>query len=97
MEIRTAIPLERHYSRKQLFTMFANRAYLGPGLIGVQQGSRFYFQKNSADLTLPQAALLVGLIHSPTGYSPFKHPDRAIHRRNEVIDAMVEAGSITAM
>lgn len=96
-EIRTAIQLERHYSRQQLFTMFANRIFLGPGLIGAQKGSEFYFHKNPADLTLPEAALLAALIRSPTVYSPFKHPDRALQRRNSVLDAMLESGSITSV
>jgi len=95
-EIRTAIQLERNYSRQQLFTMFANRIFLGPGLIGVQEGSELYFHKQAADLTLPEAALLVGLFRSPTVYSPFRHPDRAVQRRNDVVDAMLEDGSITS-
>jgi penicillin-binding protein 1A len=78
-----------------MLTIFANRIYLGPDLIGVQQGSKFYFNKNSVDLTIPEAALLVAVMRSPTVYSPAKHPDRALGRRNTVIDAMLESGSIT--
>ncbi len=95
-ELRTAIQLERHYSRRQLFTIYANRVSLAPGLIGVQQASAFYFHKKPDELTVPEAALLTGLIRAPSVYSPVKHPDRALRRRNEVIDAMVESGSITA-
>lgn len=95
-EIRTAIQLERHYSRQQLFTMFANRVYLGPSLIGVQKGSEFYFHKEAAELTLAEAALLVGIIRSPIVYSPIKHPDRALQRRNAVLDAMLENDSVTS-
>jgi membrane peptidoglycan carboxypeptidase len=73
-ELRIAIQLERHYSPRQLFTMFANRVYLGPDLIGVQNGSKFYFKKSSVDLTVPEAALLVALVRSPAVYSPTKHP-----------------------
>jgi len=76
--------------------MFANRIYLGPGLVGVQEGSELYFHKQSADLTLSEAALLVGLIRSPTVYSPFRHPDRSVQRRNDVLDAMLAHGSITS-
>ena len=76
--------------------MYSNRIYLGPELIGVQQGSEFYFHKSPAELNIAEAALLVGLIRSPV-YSPFKHPDRALRRRNEVVDAMVENGSITSV
>jgi len=94
-EFRLAIRLERHYTRQQLFTIYANRVYLGPGLIGVQQGSEFYFRKAAAELNLPEAALLVGLIRAPAVYSPSQHPDRALRRRNEVIDAMAGSSTIS--
>jgi len=93
-EIRTAIQLERHYSRRQLFTMFANRSYFGPGLIGIESGAEFYFHKKPAELGLSEAALLAGLIRGPSWLSPLKHPDRALRRRNDVVDAMVGSGSI---
>jgi penicillin-binding protein 1A len=93
-ELRTAIQLERHYSRRELFTIFANRVYLGPELIGIQNGSKFYFNKNAADLTVPEAALLVAVMSGPTACSPIRHPDRALRRRNEVIDAMLGNGVI---
>jgi penicillin-binding protein 1A len=95
-ELRTAAQMERRYSRKRLFTMYANAVYFGPTVIGVQQGSEFYFHKSSGELNLPEAALLAGLLKGPSIYSPTKHPDRALHRRNEVLEAMVENGSITA-
>ena len=95
-ELRTAIQLDRHYSRQQLFTIFSNRVYLGPGLTGVQQGAEFYFHKNPHELSLVESALLAGLIRAPSLYSPSKHPDRALQRRNLVIDTMVENGEIKA-
>jgi penicillin-binding protein 1A len=94
-ETRLAIQLERRYSHMQLFTMYANRVYVGPDLIGVQQGSEFYFHKNPSELNLSEAALLAGLMKGPSYYSPVKHSDRALRRRNEVLDAMVSNGSIT--
>ncbi len=54
-----------------------------------------YFRKMPADLDLFEAALLTGLIKAPSIYSPVKHPDRALQRRNAVIDAMLENGTIT--
>lgn len=95
-ELPTAIQLDRRYSRRQLFNIYANRVYLGSNLRGVEQGSQFYFHKNSRELTLPEAALLAGVVRSPSIYSPLTHSDRALQRRNEVLDAMVENGSITA-
>jgi len=95
-ELRTAIQLDRRFSRHQLLTIYANRVFLGPNVVGVHDGAQFYFQKNSADLTISEAALLVSIARAPSWLSPVKHPDRALRRRNEVIDAMVENGSITA-
>ena len=95
-ELRTAIQLERRYSRRQLFTIFANRSYFGPEQTGIYKASEFYFHKKPNDLSMAEAAMLAGLLRSPTAFSPFKHPDRALRRRNEVLDAMVENSSITA-
>jgi penicillin-binding protein 1A len=94
-EMRTAIQVERHYSRRQLFTFYANRVPVGASLTGVHDGSQFYFHKNPAELNVAEAALLVGLIRMPSFFSPAKHPDRALHRRDDVIDVMLENGSIT--
>jgi len=93
-EIRTAIQLERHYSRRQLFTIYSNRLYFGFGQTGIYAGAEFYFHKEPNTVNLPEAALLAGLLRSPTRYSPFMHPERTLRRRNEVIDAMLENGTI---
>jgi membrane peptidoglycan carboxypeptidase len=90
-EIRAAVQMERRFSRRELFTIFANRAYFGDDLVGVETASQSYFQKDPIQLRLGEAALLAGLIKSPSRFSPFEHPDRALQRRNEVLDAMVEA------
>jgi penicillin-binding protein 1A len=75
--------------------MFANRVPLGPGRTGIAQGSEFYFRKNPAELDLSEAALLTGLIKGPSYDSPIKPADRALRGRNEVLDAMIENGSIS--
>ena len=94
-ELRTAIQLDRHFSRQQLFTIFANRVVLGPSVIGLHDGAEFYFRREPAALSVADAALLAGVIRGPSWLSPVKHPDRALRRRNEVLDAMAAAGSIT--
>lgn len=96
VELRTALQLERSYSRKQLFTIFANRVYFGPNLIGVHDASASYFGKEPSSLSIEEGALLITLLYSPTMYSPVKHPDRALQRRNQIIDTMAENGSTTA-
>ena len=94
-EIRTAVQLERHFSRRELFTMYANRTYFGDGLIGVQAASRSLFLKEPGELTVAEAALIAGLVKSPSRYSPLQHPDRALQRRNEVVEAMLGNGTIS--
>ena len=93
--LRTAIQLERHFSKRALFTIYANRATFGEGLIGVQAASSYFFHKNPSELDVAQAALLAGLLKSPIYYSPVRHPDRAVKRRNEVIDAMANTHAIS--
>jgi membrane peptidoglycan carboxypeptidase len=95
-ELRTAVQLERRFSRRELFTIFANRAYFGDNLVGVDAASQSFFQKDPIQLRVGDAALLAGLIKSPSRFSPFEHPDRALQRRNEVLDAMVEAHFVDA-
>ena len=95
MELRIAVQLERSYSRRELFTIFANRAWFGDGQVGVEDASQHFFHKEPEQLEVAEAALLAGLIRAPAYFSPFTHPDRALQRRNEVISAMVDAHAIT--
>ena len=95
-EFRVAAQLERRYSRRELFTIFANRAWFGDDLVGVQAASQGYLHKDANQLGIGDAALLAGLIRAPAILSPINHPDRALKRRNEVIDAMIQTHAITA-
>jgi membrane peptidoglycan carboxypeptidase len=88
------VQLERRFSRRELFTIFANRAWFGDGQVGVEAAAQHFFQKEPNRLQVEEAALLAGLIQRPAYLSPITHPDRALKRRNEVIDAMVEAHAI---
>lgn len=94
-EIRVAVQLERRFSRRELFTIFANRTYFGENTFGVEAASRHYFSKEPNQLQIGEAALLAGMVKSPSRFSPTKYPDHAFQRRNEVIDAMVQAKSIS--
>jgi penicillin-binding protein 1A len=96
-EALLAIQIERRFTKQQIFTLYANQIYLGHGVYGFEAASEFYFNKPALQLTLEEAALLAGLPKSPSIYSPIAHPDRAIKRRNLVIDAMLEDGKITAV
>ncbi len=95
-EALLAIQIERRFTKEQIFTLYANQIFLGHGVYGFEAASEYYFSKPAKQLTLDEAALLAGLPKAPGLYSPINHPDRAIKRRNLVINAMLEDGKITA-
>ena len=91
-----SIQIERSFTKQQIFTLYGNQIYLGHGTYGFEAGAEYYFSKHAKDLTLPEAALLAGLPKGPSAYSPITNPDKALRRRNLVINAMLEDGKITA-
>jgi penicillin-binding protein 1A len=95
-EAMLAIQIERHFTKSQIFTLYANQIFLGHGAYGFEAASEYYFSKPAKQLTLDEAAMLAGLPKGPTVYSPINHPDRAQKRRNLVINAMLEDGKVTA-
>jgi penicillin-binding protein 1A len=95
-ELRTSIQLERHFTTNQLLDIYLNRAYFGPGVYGIENAAEHYLAKPAVQLSTPESVLLIGLIKSPQRFSPQAHPDRALARRNEVIDAMANRGSISS-
>ena len=95
-EMLLAMQIERHFTKPQIFTLYANQIYLGHGVYGFEAASEFYFSKPARQLTLDEAALLAGLPKSPGYYSPINHPEHALRRRNLVINSMLEDGKITA-
>jgi len=94
-EAMLAIQIERRFTKPQIFTLYANQIALGHGVFGFEAASEFYFSKPAKQLTLTEATLLAGLPKGPSFYSPINHPDRALKRRNLVINAMLEDGKIT--
>src|SRR5713226_10332856 len=84
-EMRVATELEWQFSSEQLLTIYINRLYFGDSVIGIQNAAQHFFGKDVNQLTLPQAALLAGLIRNPHYYSPDKYPERALQRRNAVL------------
>ncbi len=95
-EIMLSLQIERRFTKEQIFTMYCNQIYLGHGVYGFEAGSHFYFNKPAKDLTLDEAAILAGLPKAPNSYSPINSPERALRRRNLVINNMLEDGKITA-
>ena len=95
-ELRLAWHIRRQFSEQEIFVIYANRSYFGPGMIGVENASRQLFHKEPDALTIEQAALIAGLIRAPGVYSPYKYPDRALQRRNKVLELMKAQGKLGA-
>ena len=95
-EVMLAIQIERRFTKPQIFTLYANQIYLGHGVYGFEAGANYYFGKKAKDLDLEEAAVLAGLPKAPNAYSPINNPERALHRRNLVLNNMLEDGKITA-
>ena len=90
-----AVDLEKKFSKQQILTMYANHVNLGHGNYGMKAGAWAYFGKEVHELTLPEAATLAGIPQRPTDYSPYRHPERVIERRDKVLRRMLTMGHIT--
>jgi penicillin-binding protein 1B len=97
-EILISMELEQRFSKKQIFELYANQVPMGQRgsftITGFGEAAQAYFGKDLKDISLPEAALLAGLIQRPSMLDPYRHPDRATERRNLVLEAMVETGTI---
>ena len=89
-EMKLALELEKTYTKDQILEGYLNIVFFSRDAYGVEAASRHFFSTTAKDLTLPQAALLAGLVKSPTFYNPAVYPDNALARRNQVLDAMLE-------
>lgn len=94
-EARYAIGLENKLSKKEILEGYLNIAYFGAGSYGVEIASQRYYSKSASQLTLSEAATLAGLVQNPSRFDPTRFPDRAQSRRDDVLNAMVNAGYIT--
>jgi penicillin-binding protein 1B len=98
-EILISIELEQRFSKKQIFELYANQVDMGQRgsftITGFGEAAQAYFSKDLKDITLPEAALLAGLVQRPSYLSPYRHPERALERRNLVLESMVETGAVT--
>jgi len=93
-EIILASRIEQMYSKDKILELYLNKVYFGDGLHGAEAASRGYFDKHASELTVAEAAMLAGLVKSPSSYAPTVGMDRAIARRNVVLEAMLETGAI---
>ena len=94
-EIELAVELEKIYSKDEILVMYLNTINYGDGCYGIEAAAQNYFQTSAADLTLAQAAALVGIPQSPETLNPKTNPDACLARRNVVLDRMLSAGDIT--
>ena len=95
-EALLALKIERTYSKDKILELYVNEIYLGLGAYGVAAASLIYFDKSVHELTLAEAAYLAALPKAPSNLHPFRQRERAIERRNYVVDRMVEDRYITA-
>ncbi len=91
-----AMRIEKTYSKDHILELYLNEIYLGRGTYGVAAASLAYFNKSVGELTLEECAYLAALPKGPANYDPFKYTQRAIDRRNWVIDRMIVNGYITS-
>jgi membrane peptidoglycan carboxypeptidase len=94
-EARLALALEDLYGKDELLTRYLNIVYFGRNAYGIQAAAQAFFGVDAADLTLPQAALLAGIIQSPSDHDPVTEPESALARRNLVLDRMADQRSVT--
>jgi penicillin-binding protein 1A len=95
-EALLALKIERTYSKDKILELYLNEIYLGLGAYGIASASLTYFDKGVNELSVPEAAYLAALPKAPNNYHPFRQRERALERRNWVIDRMVEAGFINS-
>jgi 1A family penicillin-binding protein len=93
-ELILAGRIERRYSKPRILELYLNKVYFGDGLYGVEAASRGFFNKHASELSLPEAATLAGLVKSPSAYAPTVSMERAVARRNVVLQAMLENDAI---
>ena len=95
-EIILASYIEREHTKNEILEMYLNKVYFGDGLYGVEAAARGYLGKSATNLSVDEAALLAGLIQSPSSYAPTVYLDRAVARRAIVLQTMVSSGAIDA-
>ena len=90
-----AIRIEKRYTKREIFTMYANQMYFGHGVYGVEAASRLYFGKSAKDLEVGEAAMIAGILQGNVRQSPFVNMEAAVRRRNYTLGRMAEVGYIT--
>ena len=95
IEWMIAVKLERYYSKDEIVKMYLNQFDFLYNAVGIKSAANVYFGKDAKDLTVEEAAMLVGMVKNPSLYNPARYPERTTMRRNTVLDLMQKAGKIT--
>ncbi|NLZ58887.1 MAG: penicillin-binding protein, partial [Corynebacterium sp.] len=95
-EMRMASDLDDKLSKDEILTRYLNVVPFGNGAYGVEAAARTYFDSSAAELTIPQSAMLAGIVQSSSYLNPYTNHDAVFERRNTVLDAMASTGAITA-
>jgi penicillin-binding protein 1A len=90
-----AIELERHFTKQEILALYLNQVSFSDNIYGIRNASRTFFQKDPANLSVDEAAVLVGMVNNPTVFNPRSNPKQAIERRNTVLSRMVTNHFIT--
>lgn len=90
----TATMLEYNYTKEEIIAMYLNTVEYGSNAYGIKSAARTFFNKLPSEVTIEEAAMLIGVVNAPTRYSPVRNPDNALSRRNIVIERMESAGFI---
>jgi 1A family penicillin-binding protein len=93
-EALLAALIERTYDKKEILQLYLNKVYFGDGFYGVEAAARGFFGKSASSLSVDEAALIAGIIKSPSTWAPTVNLDKAVARRNVVLQTMVESGAI---
>ena len=91
----TAVKLERSYTKNEIMNMYMNQVFFGSNAYGIKAAAQTFFSKAPIDLTVEEAATLVGMVNKPTRYNPALNPERSLQRRNLVISRMEQNGFLT--
>lgn len=94
-EMRYAMAVEERLSKNEILERYLNIAYYGDGAYGIESAANHYFNVKASDLTLAQSSLLAGLVQNPVQLNPVNYPERALERRDVVLNRMVETEVIT--
>ena len=95
-EMKLAIALEKEFSKDQILEGYLNIVFFNRDAYGIEAASHYFFSTSAKDLTLPQAALLAGLVNSPSAFDPITNPEKSKQRRDLVLGLMKDQGKITA-